>query len=170
MPTKNSARHLRKELVLVCISSFTRTMIEGMRLMGCSGRSMAFMFDNSNTEGLSEVTVNVSDLRIGRDWTRGAPEKLVFWIHGDPENVRSEQLYVEVNDTRCDCNIDKDAFIDVSWTQVTVDLIPNSMNLTDVNEFKIGFIRDALTTGEGLVYIDDIRLYRHAPLPSEGKL
>jgi len=145
-------------------------VVEESRVVRSGSRSMAFMFDNSNTEGRSEVSVKLSNLDIGRDWTRGAPEKLVFWIHGDPGNVSSERLYVKVNDTRCDCDINRDALIDESWIQVSVDLIPNSMNLTDVNEFKIGFIRDALTTGRGVVYIDDIRLYRHTPLPSEEKL
>jgi len=145
-------------------------VIEESQIVRSGSRSMAFMFNNSNTEGLSEVTVKVSDLEIGRDWTRGAPEKLVFWIHGDPGNVRSERLYVKVNGTRCDCDIDRGALIDMSWTQVTVDLIPDSTNLTDVVEFKIGFIRDALTTGRGVVYIDDIRLYRRAPLISEEEL
>ncbi len=143
------------------------TVVEERLIVHSGRRSMALIFDNSNTEGISEVTVKMSDLKIGRDWTRGVPEKLVFWIYGDPENVITEQLYLNVNGAKYNCDIDRLALTKETWTQVTVDLVPSSMNLTDVDELRIGFIRDALTTGKGIVFIDDIRLYRQAPLLPE---
>jgi len=62
-------------------------------------QSVPLMYDNS-VASLSEVTVNTSDLPIGRDWTKGAPETLVLWFYGDAGNAVTEQMYVKVNNVK----------------------------------------------------------------------
>jgi hypothetical protein len=52
------------------------------------------------------------------------------------------------------------------WTQVTVQLISAEVSLNNVSSLKIGFARtDINKTGTGVIYIDDIRLYKDAPVP-----
>jgi hypothetical protein len=54
------------------------------------------------------------------------------------------------------------------WTQVTVPLMPREVSLNNVSSLGIGLIRNSNVgnAGKGVIYIDDIRLYKDAPVPT----
>ncbi len=125
-------------------------------------QSMPLFYDNSSAS-LSEVTVNTSDLAIGPDWTKGAPETLVLWFYGDPGNAATERMYVKVNGVKEIYPGDAADITRPIWKQWNVDLAALSIDLSNVTQFSIGFERTGASGGSGTVLIDDIRLYGSAP-------
>jgi len=128
-------------------------------------QSMPLYYDNSIASS-SEATVNTDDLAIGRDWTKGAPETLVLWFYGDPNNAVTEQLYVKIGDTRFDYPGDAAELTRPRWSQWPIDL--TDIDLSNVPTFSIGFERTGAVGGVGIVYIDEIYLYRSAPEVEQG--
>ena len=124
-----------------------------------SGKQSAPLMYNNNVASLSEVTVNLVNLAIGRDWTMGSPQTLVLYFYGDPGNIGG-QLYVKINDVKVPFNGDQAAISAPFWTQWNVDLGAAGTDLARVNTLTIG-IEGA--GAQGILYIDDIRLYRQAP-------
>ncbi len=122
------------------------------------GGSQAMPLFYSNTGGAtySEATANVADLQVGQDWTKGAPETLVLWIHGDLSNAAADQLYVKINDTKV--MYDGDLSVPI-WKQWNVDLASLGINLSNITTLSIGVDGG----GSGMLYVDDIALYRTAP-------
>ncbi len=118
-------------------------------------QSAPILYDNT-TARISEVSVNTDDLAIGRDWASDGPERLSLWIYGDPNNAGTEQMYVEINDARANYNGDLTL---AEWQEFSIDLASLGIDLSDVTMFTIGFERKGATGGEGIVFIDDLRLY-----------
>jgi len=125
-------------------------------------QSVPLMYDNS-VASLSEVTVNTSDLPIGRDWTKGAPETLVLWFYGDPGNAATERMYVNVNGEKVVYPGDVADITRPIWKQWNIDLAALGISLSNVTQLSIGFERTGASGGSGTVLIDDIMLYRSAP-------
>lgn len=119
------------------------------------GNQSAPIFYNNTTAGISEVTVNTGTLPVGGDWTAGAPETLIMWIYGDPNNS-SEQMYVKVKDARV--NFDGD-ITQAQWQEFSIDLASLGINLSNVTTLTIGFDKTGANGGSGMVFIDDIMLY-----------
>jgi len=116
-----------------------------------SGRqSMPFAYENSS----------VAQLALNQDWTIGGAQTLVLYFHGDPANAG--QLYVEVNGSKVVYDGPIDAITTAGWTQWNIDLASLGVNLQNVTQLSIG-----AEGGSGTVYIDDIRLYREAPAPTD---
>ena len=93
---------------------------------------------------------------VPQDWTLGGAKTLVVHFYGDPENTG--QLYVQVNNgTKVMYDGSATALATPYWTQWNIDLASMG-NVQNVSQLSIG-----LEGGSGLVYIDDIRLYRDAP-------
>ncbi len=120
------------------------------------GSQSAPVLYNNTTASVSEVSVSTGDLAIGRDWTINAPERLSMWIHGDPNNAVTERMYVKVNNTKVDYDGD---LAQEEWQEFSIDLASLGINLSNVTTLTIGFERTGTTGGEGIVFIDDIRLY-----------
>jgi len=116
-------------------------------------QSMPFSYDNS-TASYSEATANVTDLQIGKDWTKGAPETLVLWIHGDL--AAAGQLYVKVGSAKV--LYDGDITVPM-WRQWNIGLASLGINLSNITTVSIGV--DG--SGSGKLYVDDIALYKSAP-------
>ena len=128
---------------------------------------MPLVYDNS-VASISEVTVNTSDLPIGRDWTKGASETLVLWFYGDPANAATERMYVKVNGVKVPYPGDAADIARPQWNQWNVDLSAFGVDLSNVTQLSIGFERTGVSGGAGTVLIDDILLYQSAPEgPSE---
>jgi len=125
-------------------------------------QSAPLIYDNS-TASKSEVTVSTSNLSVGSDWTVGAPETLVLWFHGDPNNTDTEQMYVKINNTKVLYDGDAVNIARRRWTQWNIDLAASGVNRGNVTSLTIGLERTGATGGSGTVLIDDIRLYRLAP-------
>jgi hypothetical protein len=126
-------------------------------------QSAPLTYDNT-IASKSEVTVSTSNLSVGSNWTIGAPETLVLWFHGDPNNAVTEQMYVKINSTKVLYDGDAANVARRRWTQWNIDLAASGVNRSSVTSLIIGFERTGATGGSGTVLIDDIRLYRSAPL------
>lgn len=120
------------------------------------GVQSAPIFYNNTTAGISEVTANTDMLAIGHDWTIGSPDTISLWIYGDPNNSTTEQMYVLINDVKvvCDANM-----VDASWQEWTIDITTLGLNLNNISTLTIGFEPTGAVGGEGVVFVDDIRLY-----------
>lgn len=97
-----------------------------------------------------------------RDWTERNVNTLALWFRGDPANTPA-RMYVVLNgravvyhNSRGPTQID-------TWTRWNIDLTQFAgVDLTNVNTIAIGFgdKRNPQSGGSGVVYFDDIRLYR----------
>ena len=130
-------------------------------------QSVPLTYDNT-TATFSQVSVNTDKLAVGRDWTKGAAQKLVLWFYGRPGNATTERMYVTVNGSKVVYGGDPMEIARPQWTQWSIDLAASGVNLGNVTTLSIGFERTGATGGTGIVLIDDIRLYRQVPpVPTE---
>jgi hypothetical protein len=93
-----------------------------------------------------------------QDWTAGGAMTLVLYFHGDMSNDPG-QLYVTINGTEIRYDGPASSLTTGLWKQWNIDLASAGINASNVTELSVGIE----TTGSGVVYIDDIRLYREAP-------
>jgi len=125
-------------------------------------QSMPLCYDNS-IASYSEVTANTNDLVIGRDWTKGSPGMLVLWFYGKNSNAVTEQMYVKINDAKVVYDGDAGNIAIRRWIQWNIDLASLGVNLSDVTPLSIGFEKTGTSRGTGIVFIDDICLYKTPP-------
>ena len=132
------------------------------------GQSMPLLYNNSGPAYYSEATLPLS---AQRDWTREDVKVLTLWIYGDPANA-PEPMYVVVSNAAGPSAVvyhdNPDATLVDTWTQWDINLeeIGNAgVTLNNVDSLAIGFgnRNNPQLGGSGLVYFDDIRLYRPAP-------
>jgi len=119
-------------------------------------QSIPFFYSNTGGATYSEATANVADLQIGQDWTKGAPETLVLWIHGDLGNAAAAQLYVKINNAKVMYDGD---ITEPIWRQWSIELASLGTSLSNVTTVSIGVDGG----GSGKLYVDDIALYKSAP-------
>jgi hypothetical protein len=117
-------------------------------------QSMPMAYDNTSGKGYSEA---VRTLDPSQDWTAGGVKTLVLHFHGLSDNGAG-QLYVKINGTRVDYAGNAAAITMGMWKQWNVDLTSVS-GLQAVKTLTVG----VSGTGKGILYIDDILLYRVAP-------
>ncbi len=92
----------------------------------------------------------------GANWTAGGLSTLTMFVLGDRESTGSTTLFVELDGKRQTA----DAYLAGGlWTQVNFSLAGFGTNLSSIDEMVIG----VEGSGEGHMFIDDIRLYREAP-------
>jgi hypothetical protein len=118
-----------------------------------SGRRSVPISYNNASVSLSEVTVSLSDLPIGRDWTVASPAVLSLWVYGDTANSATDRMYVKVNGVKRTYEGD---ISQTQWQEFSVDLISLGIDLSNVTSLTIGFE----SSGSGKVFVDDIRLSR----------
>jgi hypothetical protein len=125
--------------------------------------SMPLFYDNS--AGNSEVTM---ELGSQRDWTEEDVKSLSLRFYGSVSNA-VEQMYVAIANSTGNPAVvyydQLDALEMESWTEWSIKLSEfesQGINLTDVDKISIGFgDRDnPRAGGSGMVFIDDIRLYK----------
>jgi hypothetical protein len=134
-------------------TSMETTTVHGGR------QSVPVIYDNTSAS-LSEVTVSLSYLPIGQDWTVGSPAMLTLWFYGDPNNPATDQMYVKVNGVKAIYN---GSLAQAQWQEFNVDLASLGIDLSNVTSLTIGFERTGASGGSGLVFIDDILLYATPP-------
>ncbi|GAG40771.1 unnamed protein product, partial [marine sediment metagenome] len=114
----------------------------------------------------SEVTYSPSQ----RDWTEEGVEVLSLWFYGDAANA-AERMYVALNGGTAVYHGNPNAALIDTWTEWIIDLQEEftDVDLTNVNTLAIGFgdKNNLQAGGTGLVFFDDIRLYRPAPEPEQ---
>jgi hypothetical protein len=117
-----------------------------------SGQSMPLEYDNAF--GPSEASLRLDS----QDWTANGVQSLSLYFRGDPGNTG--QLYVKINNTKVSYNGLPGALQRAQWLPWNIDLNTVGGNLQSVTSLTIG-IEGA--SANGMVYIDDIRLYPLAP-------
>jgi len=126
-------------------------------------QSMPLFYENSFK--YSEVTMTLTK----RDWTEEGVGVLTLWLYGDASNA-AERMYVALNGSAVVYHDNPNAAQIATWTQWTIDLqefADQGVNLANVNTITIGFgdKNNLQAGGSGMVFFDDIRLYRPAPEP-----
>ncbi len=115
---------------------------------------MPMSYDNA--VGKSEATLTLTS---NRDWTVNGVNRLTIWFRGSSSNS-AEQLYVTLNGNARVDHDDPDATTITRWMQWNIELqafADQGVNLTNVNSITIGL--SSGTSGTGMMYFDDIRLY-----------
>jgi len=125
------------------------------------GQSMPYFYENNFK--YSEATMT---LIYPRDWTEEGVGVLSLWFYGDASNA-AERIYVALNGIATVYHGNPDAALIEEWTEWTIDLqefAAQGVNLANVNTISIGFgdKNNLQAGGSGLVFFDDIRLYRPA--------
>jgi WD40 repeat protein len=124
------------------------------------GKSMPVFYDNSVLK-YSEVEKTLS---YPRDWTENDVTTLTIWFRGISDNA-AETLYVALNGSAVVNHDNPNAAQIEIWTEWKIDLqvfADQGINLSNVNTIGLGFgDRDnPQPGGSGLMFFDDIRLYR----------
>jgi concanavalin A-like lectin/glucanase superfamily protein len=118
-------------------------------------QAMPMAYDNVGGVSVSQADVTFS---VPQDWTRAASATLVLYFHGDLDNSAG-QVYVEINGTKVAYDGSTEGLVAPVWKQWNIDLASVGANLQSVTTLSIG----VEGSGSGIMYVDDIRLYRFAP-------
>ncbi len=124
-------------------------------------QSMPMSYDNG--VGKSEATLTLTDTR---DWTVNGVNTLVTWFRGSAGNA-AENLYVAINGNAVVNHDNPEAALITSWTQWNIDLqvfTDQGVNLANVDSIALGLgnKNNPVAGGSGMMYFDDIRLYKPA--------
>jgi len=123
-------------------------------------QSVPLFYDNT-VAAYSEVTANVADLQAGQDWAKHGIKALTLHFYGDPNNSVNEQMYVKLNGSKVTYDGDADSLARIGWQMWYIDLASFGVSLSNVTTLSIGFERVGVLGGQGVVYLDSIRLYPH---------
>jgi hypothetical protein len=128
------------------------------------GGSQSMPFSYNNGVGKSEATLTLTDLR---NWTQNDVDTLTIWHIGDPANA-AEPMYVVLNSSAAVTNPNPNAAQIGSWTAWNIPLTrfaDQGVNLANVTSITLGFgnRNNPTAGGSGMLYFDDIRLYRPTP-------
>jgi len=133
-------------------------------------QAMPFNYDN-NKPGYLKYSEVEKTLSYPRDWTEQGIGILSLWFRGNPAND-PEPMYVAIANSTGEPAImyhdDLDAAGIDTWTEWSIPLqtfADQGIDLTDVNSIANGFgdRNNPKPGGRGLMYFDDIRLYRPRP-------
>jgi len=130
-----------------------------------SGNQSMPLFYN-NAVGISEAT---KELTYPRDWTESGVDTLVIWYIGDASNA-AEPLYVALNDNAVVTHDSPNAAQVNKWTEWEIDLqkfADQDLDVTDINSITLGIGNrsNPIAGDSGVMYFDDIRLYRSKNAP-----
>jgi hypothetical protein len=117
---------------------------------------MPYFYDNNFKFSEAQLTLNPS-----QNWTEHGVTTLVLHFYGDSANA-AEQMYVKVNDVKVVYNGDPLDITMQEWKRWNIDLASLGVNLQSITKLAIGFGDEANVRagGSGVVYFDDIGLYR----------
>ena len=111
-------------------------------------QSAPIYYDNGG-QSISEVDRMFDE---PQDWTRAGVKSLTIAFHGTSGNTG--QLYVKINNTRVDYDLDAAHIATAEWHVWNIDLPTVNADLENVTKMTIG-----VDGGAGLLYVDDICLY-----------
>jgi hypothetical protein len=122
---------------------------------------MPVYYDNSFKYSQVERTLSPA-----QNWAKNGIQVLSLNFYGDPNNV-VEPMYVKVNGAKVVYDGNPAAITQAAWTRWNVDLASFGADIGNVTTLAIGFGDETNLTagGLGVVYFDDIRLYRLTPQP-----
>ncbi len=102
--------------------------------------------------------------KTAQDWTQAGITALVIHFYGQSGN--EGQLYAKINGQKVMYNGDAADLASPLWTAWSIDLASVNANLADITTLSIGVEGGT----EGLLLVDDIRLYSVAPATVERKV
>lgn len=120
-------------------------------------QSYPYFYDNTIAP-ISEATKTLSL----RDWTQEDVTVMKLWYIAGQEDNAPEPMYITLNSHATVVNEDPNAALATEWTEWSIELqqfADQGINLTNVSTMTIGF-GDTPPGGAGMVFFDDIRLYR----------
>ena len=115
-------------------------------------QSVPLEYDNSF--GPSEATLSLD----GQNWTGSGIKTLSLVFQGASDNTG--QLYLKINNTKVSYEGLPDALQRQQWTPWNIELAATGADLTSVTSLTLG-IEGA--SAQGMIYVDEIRLYALAP-------
>jgi len=128
-------------------------------------QSMPLWYTNEAGVTNSEASLTLTSLR---DWTTAGVGQLSLWFRGDSDNA-AEPLYASIANTGGAAAIaahdDPAAAVSSGWTEWRIALeafAEQGIDLTHVDKMAIGLgsTGGPAAGGTGMMYMDDIRLYR----------
>ena len=124
-------------------------------------QSMPLFYDNNFKHSQAERTLSPS-----QNWTKNGVKELLLSFYGAPDNA-VEQMYMKLNGSKVVYDGDPASIKQASWHDWSIDLTSFGVDLDNVKTIAIGFGDEAnpATGGSGVVYFDDVRLYRLVPEP-----
>ena len=118
------------------------------------GQALPLFYENAGVTTAEAVRT----FDTPQDWTAHGIQSLSLYFHGAQGNAG--QLYLKINGTTVVYSGDATDIDKVQWQPWNVDLSGVGVDLSNVTELTIGIEGDG---AEGIVYIDDIRLYPGTP-------
>jgi hypothetical protein len=119
-------------------------------------QSGPFLYNNT-TASYSEVTLPISTL--GGDWSQqDIFNVLSLWFYGDPNNTGTEQLYAKLNNSKVVYSGNAADISAGEWIRWDIDLSAFNANLSNVTQISVGIEKTGAIGGEGILFLDDIRL------------
>jgi hypothetical protein len=124
-------------------------------------QSLPLFYDNNLKYSQVERTLSPP-----QDWMKNGITTMSLSFFGDPQNA-VEPMYVKLNGSKVLYDGDPADITKDSWQRWNIDLASFGVDLANVTTLAIGFGDEANLTagGSGVVYFDNIRLYRLTPEP-----
>ncbi len=120
-------------------------------------QSMALPYDTSKNPFVMQVRREWS----GADWTKAGAKSLVIYFYGDPGNA-AEDVWVRINGRKIVYN--GGGLQKAEWTQWNISLNGLGIRTWKIICLDFGVGDPAAPVGRpGILYMDDIRLYRVTP-------
>jgi hypothetical protein len=121
------------------------------------GDKQAMPLNYANT-GAITVSEAVRTFEAPQNWTANGIKSLSLWFQGAAGN--GGQLYLKINNTKVPYNGGAGDIAKLAWIPWNIDLSTVGGNLSNVTKLTIG-VEGA--GAQGIVYVDDIRLYPKTP-------
>ena len=137
------------------------------------GNSMKYRYKNNLSPYYSEAYVDIADLGIDDpDWLGMGAKTLALWFYGPSGNEVNKPMYVKLTDgdaiphtAQVNYDGDMNNIKDESWHEWNIDLQDfvdyNNVNLANVKTISVGFGNGIQAASDGIVYFENIRLYKH---------
>ncbi len=123
-----------------------RTTVHGGR------QAMPLFYDNAGGASVSEAELTLAG---GQDWTQAGATTLTVHFYGNRDNSAA-QMYAKINGTKVSGGGSTTMAVRKQWD---IDLAATGISLQNVTSVTIG----VEGSGSGVVYVDDLRVYREAP-------
>jgi hypothetical protein len=137
---------------------FVETRVEYVH----GGNQSGPLLYNNTTASYSQVSLSSDHMPTGSDWAQKGIDTLSLWFFGDPNSpdATGQQLYVKVNDAKVVYEGDVADLTGGMWIQWDIPLSDFGIDMTNVMQLSVGVERTGVIGTEGILFMDDIRLYK----------
>jgi hypothetical protein len=150
----------------------------GQTIFRSGKQSMPYFYDNSGSAGkarYSEAEADVSDLKIGSDWTKGGVGVLSLYFYGDSDNTTTatDRIYVALKDSLGHLASvphlgEPSEMKEAWWHKLAIELTEfesAGVDLTSITTIYLGVgnMVAPQVGGSGVLYFDDINLLPSSP-------